>query len=258
VHFTFVNGRFERLFAPDDGGSSGGSAPDVGATYKELLARHNNDAVSLAMSLLSDNFQWREKNRELRTEVTTLQGKLPGEGTRVLTPDEVKLWDQYVAHGTPDQVKAIIQDRDRLQVEVEKTGKETVIQQVAGLGWNVNGLRDLLGNSEIKLEEREVEGQKTKVAMVKDGDKFVELEGFAKQKWPHFYSVLRTESSDTGGEQGVAPENTGSSNDGVVWINQSSSQNGLAKGTTRDVVEGHINKTYHVPGKKPAAQEPHQ
>ena len=60
-----------------------------------LLTRHNNDASALAAHLLSENAQLRGERRDLRKEVTTLTAKVPGDGTLVLSGDDVKAWQAY-------------------------------------------------------------------------------------------------------------------------------------------------------------------
>ena len=77
-----------------DGGVADDKDKEV-QNLTNLLARHNNDANSLARDLLGENAKLRRERADLREENTKLTAKVPADGTLVLSGDDVKAWQAY-------------------------------------------------------------------------------------------------------------------------------------------------------------------
>lgn len=174
-------------------------APDLAKAVEGLLTKHG-DAGGALRVLLSENYQLRDSNRELKT-------KLPADGTRVLTADEAKLLDSYSALGKPEDLKKIKTEHGTLSSEVTGLKRDTELRTVAEkAGVKFGVLKTLAGSLDfsgtVRVKDAKT-GKETEVLAVKDGDaEPVAFDAYAAKHWDDFLPALRA------GETAKAPSLT--------------------------------------------------
>ncbi len=164
-----------------------GASPDEGAVMR-LLEKHAD--------VLNDNAALRAQRKALRSEVTDLKAKQPIGGGRVLTADEAKAYDAYIALGEPGKVKTALDAAttatERLSA-LERTDALRAAAEAHGYKVGVLGeLRSLDGKA-IEMREIEEQGQKVKRAFVKDGTTETPLPDFLSKQAPDVLSALSAE-----------------------------------------------------------------
>ena len=208
--YVYFNGKrvWTELSAPDGGGNdSGGGSSD--AAFQRLLDRYKNDGIALAGQLFSENYQHREKLRQLEQQLTETAGKVPAAGTVVLSGDEAKAWAAYTALGKPEEVKTYLDERTQLQGKLQGMERETTLRSVADVvGYKPSVLANLdrMAKAEGKalafdVRDTTVDGKPIKVAYVKDGDKETALTDYAASNWADFLPALAAQ----GGAQAQTP-----------------------------------------------------
>lgn len=159
---------------------------------QKLLDKKNGDASAVAMMLIGENFELRRKNADLR-------GKVPADGSVVISADDNKLLDAAKALNVKaDELKPKFDSIATLETENAGLKKQTVFHEVEKTGWNPSVLRDfdtLEGGLEYKVEtEKDKDGKEHEVAyVIKDGKKTA-LEEYAKEKRPDLLPVLKKEA----------------------------------------------------------------
>lgn len=163
-----------------------GKGPDLVKAIEGLLAKNGNDPNAALRVLLSENYGYRDQLRDLR-------GKLPAEGHVVLDPDKAKLFAAYQQYGTPDEIKQGLYERDEHANTIAAHARAKQIGDVAKLhGMDPDVLTTLAGDLEFEIQDaKDKTGKEIKVATVKDGDKSVPLDEFAKAKWEKFLPSLK-------------------------------------------------------------------
>lgn len=217
-----------------DGSPQGGDGADSSPSqsFQRLLERNGNDAMQLASRLFDDNYQARERARQLEAQVRDLQGKVPGEGSVILQGDDANAWATYRELGTPDEVRQGLDRQAELQGQLQQRERETLLRQVAEqAGYKPGVLAQLdrmaqAQGKELAFEVREVEqdGAKTQVPFVRDGETESALTEYATQEWADFLPALTAQPAPTtppaapppgvryppqhpGGNNGVPPKN---------------------------------------------------
>lgn len=183
---------FPILLSPD--GAEGGDpppktddkGPDLVKAIEGLLAKNGNDPNAALRVLLSENYQYRDQLRDVK-------GKLPAADSLVLSADDAKLFSAYKAHGTPDEIKQGLYERDEHASTIAAHARAKQIGDVAKLhGYDPDVLTTLAGDLEFEIQDgKDKAGKPIKVAAVKDGDKSVPLDEFAKAKWEKFLPSLK-------------------------------------------------------------------
>jgi hypothetical protein len=171
----------------NDGGSQGG--PDNTA-IQALLDKHKGDAMSLALQLFSENFQLRDKNRELKKQV-------PADGSVVLAKEDGQAFEAFKALNLkPDEIKSKLEAHETIATENAALKKKDTLRDIAqASGFKLSVLEDrdkASGGLEYSLkDEKDAKGSTRKVAYVKDGEKVVSLEQFAADKWTDYLPALK-------------------------------------------------------------------
>jgi hypothetical protein len=190
---------FERMpltyYEPDRGDNpGGGQSGDPAQGYQRLLERHNNDALGMARTLYDENFQYRQRIRDL-------EGRLPAQGAVVLPAEDAARWQAYQQLGAVDALTQQLQAAQTAQSELTGLRRDAQLRQVAEVaGYKPAVLGRLAG--ELAMEVREAEGKKSVV--VKDGDKETPLAEYAQTHWADFLPALQAgqqqppQSSGTG------------------------------------------------------------
>ncbi|HEU5099212.1 MAG TPA: hypothetical protein VFU22_09340, partial [Roseiflexaceae bacterium] len=188
-------GRTQLLFFEPEGGANppggqggqGGQGDTDRQNLQGLLARHNNDAMAVVATLLSENHSLRDERRQLR-------GQLPGQGAVVLTPEQATQWQAYVQLGAPDALTSQLKERETFQGQLQGFQREKLLGEVASVaGYKASVLGKLPGADKLGFEIREstVDGKPVKSVVVKDGDKETPLADYAKSTWADFLPALQ-------------------------------------------------------------------
>lgn len=198
--FTFSpeNGDGGDTPPPAGDGSSGGQG-DPNKGYAKLLRRHGDDAGAVAALLYQENYQHRERIRQLTAENAELKGKVPAADAVVLTAEQAKSWQAYQSLGKPEEVTAQLERTKKLERD-QLVGKaaEAAKFKPAVLG-------TLLGDMPVEVKEVEADGKKVAVAYVTPaGGAATPLTDYAKANWADFLPALEAASSSNGGGLGAA------------------------------------------------------
>lgn len=173
---------------PAPAGESPESAPepDLTQAVEGLIARHGNAREAIAV-LLSENHGYRNRIRDLRAQV-------PADDAAVLSADEAKLWEQFQALGSAEELAARIQERDAFAARLKEYDRKELLAEAARLhGYDPEVLAQLPGaeSLEFRLSERTVDGKAATFAQVALGDDaFINLDRYAEQVWPKFLPAL--------------------------------------------------------------------
>jgi hypothetical protein len=176
-----------------------------------LIARHNNDLMRVIDHLYGDNFSLREKNRTLKEQVKDLGEKAPKDGAVVLTKAEADLLESYKALGDIETLKTAQSERDQFKGELGALRKDGILRDVAEVSSfkfpvlkTLSENKALNGETELEFEIKEVEkdGQRKKVAFVKNGPstgsgqasgEAKPLADYATEKWADFLPSLQAQ-----------------------------------------------------------------
>ena len=189
--------RWQPFYSDDDGGGDGGGSDDggkvrvsdlrsqLGTTVDEqglmrLLEKH--------AETLTDNHRLRDQRRALKQQLADATGKVPADGTRVLTADEAKAYDAYLALGKPDALKQAIDANGAASAELATLKRERTLAKAAdAAGYKASVLTTLAGDLDIQV--RPVKDGKPLVVVVKDGTETA-LADYAQAEWTDFLPAL--------------------------------------------------------------------
>lgn len=190
---SFIGRTQLRFFEPDGGNNPaggnnpGGTQGDDRQNLQGLLQRHNNDAMAVVATLLSENHSLRDERRSLR-------GQLPAQGAVVLTAEQATQWQAYQQLGGVETLQTALTERGTLQTQVAGFQREKQLGEVAGVaGYKASVLGQLPGADKLEFSIGEVEkdGKKNKVVTVKDGDKQTPIADYAQSHWADFLPALQ-------------------------------------------------------------------
>jgi hypothetical protein len=165
---------------------------DLTANVQALLAKHGDASEAMSV-LLKDNHRYRELNRNLK-------GKVPAEGSAVLSPDDAKAFAAYKALGqAPEALTAALTERDAFKAEAEAFKRDKVHAEAATLlGFKAPVLSKLAQQDKLDLvviDGQDKAGRPVKIASVKgDGDKTTPLKEYAEAHWKDFLPSLKAEA----------------------------------------------------------------
>lgn len=184
------------------GDGSGNPSPDAPppqadpqAGFQRLVERQGSTDAA-AFLLYQENYNYRERLRQAEQQLQDLQGRLPGEGSVVLSVEQAQTWQSYQALGQPDEVQQRISDYNRLQQEAHFRSVAEVC------GFNPVVLAGLPGVSDLTIElgEETANGKAVRVAYVVQADgKKIALPDYAKQTWGAFLPALQAGSQQQAG-----------------------------------------------------------
>ena len=201
--YIYQNGKriWVELSAPDGGGNDGGND----SAFQRLLDRYKNDAMALAEKLFSENYHYRDEQRQLKQQLTDLSGKVPAADAVILTGADATAWAAYTALGKPDELKQGLEERTQLQGKLTAQERNELLRGVAetaGYKANVLANLDRIAKAEGKalaFEVRDVtvDGKPVKMAYVKDGDKEQAITEYAQSNWADFLPALTVQGTPT-------------------------------------------------------------
>lgn len=175
---------------------------EIEAMIQAFLAKHNGDANKALTFLYTDNHDLREKNRGLKAELDAASTGTP-DPKLVLTAEQLADFAKYQALGSPDDLKKSLDAGKAYETEITGLKRGQLLTDVSGiLNYNPEVLKRLAEGHELRIEDTKVtengETKPVKVVSIKDGDKFVALDGYAAEKWSDFLPSLRKSSEDAG------------------------------------------------------------
>lgn len=218
----------------DEGEVSSRSDDSPAAGLAALLRRHKDDANSAVTQLYDENYTLRKRVKKLRSQVKTATGAVP-EGAVVLSGDELTQYNAYKQLGKPDEVRGKLDTIVRLEAEKATAQRTTAIAAAAQIARYKSDVLELAlapKNLGVEVVEEEKNGQKVKVAYVKDGETRKVLTEYAKDNWANLLPALQDASTNGNG--------------GVVWPRQVNTQGEGAP----DVVGQHLKATYQLPSQR--------
>lgn len=150
---------------PNDGQPTPQPTPASG--FQALLEKHQNDSIRLASTLFDENFQLRERNRELKSQI-------PADGSMVLSAEDAKKYKAIVDLGVePKDIKAALEKLPVLEKENKELAGMETLREIADIG---------------------LDGSKLKLSVLKD----------QLQKYPDAVVSFKTEKDKSGNEVKVA------------------------------------------------------
>ena len=158
-----------------------------------LLDKKGGDSDEVIKMLLKENYSLRDDKRTLKSEITEIRTKVPGENHIVLTPEDATLFNSWKELGDPKEIKEKLQKGETLQGEIEKRDRSALIAKAAKVaGYNPNVLTDLAESKGfvVEFKEVEVDGQKVDQPFVKVGDKSHELSIFTESNLKDYMPAL--------------------------------------------------------------------
>jgi hypothetical protein len=184
----------------DPGGGTGGGNPnptpapapasapapnDDRPSIQGLMQRHNNDAMGVITTLLTENYGHRDRIRQL-------QSQLPAQGAVVLTSEQATAWASYQQLGAPDALTTQLKERETVQGELATLKQDLLLRDVAAAAkYDVDVLRTIGGDLTYLIKDEQVNGKSEKRVYIKDGDKETLLADHAKTQWGKFLPSLQ-------------------------------------------------------------------
>lgn len=180
---------------PDSGGGTGGTGGQQGdqgddrQQLQGLLARHNNDAMAVVATLLTENHGLRDERR-------TLRGQLPAQGAVVLAPEQATAWQAYQQLGAAPDLQTALTEREQLQQRIATLQQDSTLRDVAALAkYDLEVLRTIGGDLSYVIKDETVNGKAEKKVFVKvkegEAEKEIALDKHAEAAWAKFLPSLR-------------------------------------------------------------------
>ena len=192
-----------------DGGSGSGSGAQTGdqgnpPNLQGLLQRHNNDAMAVIATLLSENHGYRERIR-------TLSGQVPAEGAVVLVGEQAQAWQAYQQLGAAPDLQQRLAAAETAAGELTALKRQALIGQVAeAAGYKPSVLARLAGEQlGFDVREAQVDGKPVKTVVVKDGDTEAPLADYATQQWADFLPALQAQQAAPQGTSFISQSSGG-------------------------------------------------
>lgn len=145
---------------PAEGGNGGDPKPAPNEGLARLQKKHGDALAGLLY----------QKATGLQAEVDRLKGQVPKEGSRVLSADEAKTFDAFLALGKPDDLKAALSERDTLKADLSRRSRDDALRSA---GYRPETLSKLLPADaaiEVKDGEKGRDGKPSKVATIAGAD----------------------------------------------------------------------------------------
>lgn len=189
---------------PGNGGGNDGRLSEAEWRAK-LAAEHAQTSHADLVSKLA------AANRK----IDTLAANQVPQGGRVLTADEARAYDAFIALGTPDEVKTKLEQGAKDGAELtDLRFKDSLNTAARDAGYKPKVLGDRVKADGLTLlPSREVErdGKKVQVAYVKDAQGTEhELAAYAKQHWDDYLVALQAEGGNNNSGASYARQDAGS------------------------------------------------
>lgn len=164
----------------------------------------------------------------LNIENQKLKDNQVPQGSRVLSAEEAKDYDAYVALGKPDEVKKGLEEGATAKTSVAERAKADAVDAAAtAAGFKKTVLGDRLkadGLTDPTVREVERGGKKVQVAYVKDAQGAEhELGEYAKKNWGDYLVALQvaTKTDTSVGVDMTTQDTTTADDGGASWVKSS-------------------------------------
>ncbi len=178
-----------------EGGAAGGNDEGVLAKLTaslEALTKRHGSSDAVAMQLLRETHDLREKNRQLRDRV-------PADGSLVLSAEDAKHWQAYQTLGKPADLSSALSERGQYKAELDGLRRARLIDEAATIaGFKPTVLATLVKADGIELTIGTPDDRGVRTVTVKDGDKNVPLAEFALSRWKDHLPALRAAPQSPG------------------------------------------------------------
>lgn len=224
--------------ASDDGGTAKVTADDVLTRYGSTAEAAPRLAARVA-ELENDAYKLRSKVRQANEEMTALKERVPADGSHVLTAEEKKVWDAYVALGAPADVATTITAAKDATTKLASYERRDLLGEAAkrttidAKAIRADVLQKLPGIDALEIKLKDAAGDVPASAVVIANGKEQPLADYLKVTHTDFLPSLLANSDGRNGVPFPKQANNGE------------------RAPTIDPVEGHINSRYADPrGKK--------
>lgn len=166
-------------------------ATNTNAGLQRLLEKHDNSWEKTAETLYNENYQTRERRRQVESELAELRALIPDDDSVVISADDNKLLQELKNFGEPEQIKAQLDSAQKAISERDELVRRETVRAMLPQGFHSDAVLELLP-SEATLEK---DGDEI---VVKQGDEKVALEQWADTMQAQKpYIMLRTQDSDS-------------------------------------------------------------
>lgn len=234
------------------------------------LVNRLGSAQNAANQLWEDNLKLRQKKREQEATITELKGKVPSEGTVVLTKEQAAEWDSYQkflmengADGKPTTLdainKSIADGKASAETLAKRDRAEAISKAAADVKFNPEVLTQLAEHDGLTLTTQTV---KVKDAQGNESDQRVhyvqkagmavpmELTAYANQSWAPFKASLEAQPAGQQQQQGQPA--------GQQWVGGGATGGGQQQGNPiSSLVEGMVKaRQPQQPGQQQQGTQP--
>lgn len=147
--------------------------PNPTSGFQAALERHSNDGIRLASTLYDENYQLREKNRELKSQA-------PKDGSLVLDAEQAKKWAAFEALNVdPKELKKSLERLPELEKQNKELASMEALREVSDIGIDGSKLKLSVLKDQIASKypdaqftfktEKDKDGKEAKVAYIKTG-----------------------------------------------------------------------------------------
>lgn len=181
---------------PQGGEGQNPTVPDLARAIEGLLNKHGDPTAALRV-LLAENYEYRD-------QIRTLKGKVPEQGSVVLSGDDLRRWNTYRDLGEPTDLRKAVEQRDQYKAESERNAREKEYGAAAKVAGYVPDafipLAERDGLQLVTKEERDrTTGKAGPVVHVKgvdaDGkETLTPLSTYAEDRWAVFLPSLKAGS----------------------------------------------------------------
>ena len=177
--------------------------------------RKPNDDLRLSESEWKSKRQDELRNQEfdklilkvidLESDNRKLREKVAPEGSATLSKAESERWARYQSFGKPEELEQMIADAQGAREELKGYKRQSQIREVSDLmGYKPAVLQRLGSGLEFDIQEVENEGQKSKVAFVKNGESSIPVSEYASKEWADFMPALSAQAQEVKPEMPMA------------------------------------------------------
>lgn len=229
-----------------NGGGSRRSNEEIADQVARLIQKKGGGeqgANAVALMLLNENRDLREKRRVDKTTIRDLKGKIPKEDQVVIPKTDHADFEKFKALGKPDEVKTKLEKGAALENEkTQREGDQKVIEAATHGGLQNGALLAKLARADrenflVEVKEEQHNGQTRKVAYAranKEGSVLKPLAEFAKTDLKDYYPALIAKGDSQGSGSGSSSTGGQGTSTFTPFVDQNSAS-GTAQGGTKSV-----------------------
>lgn len=203
----FKNGRFLPIgICSVEGVEGPGGGTDLSKVLESFngkLAKHNNDAMAFAQQLFTENYTLREDKRKLNTKLQETEGKIPADGSVVLTGADVAAWNSIKELNlSPEQIKEKLQTSDEANNQLAALKRKDLMREVGETeGYKATVLSDIIpADSKVEIKDHEKDGKKEKRSFItvkeNGADKELLLSDYIEANKADYIPALKVEQAN--------------------------------------------------------------